>query len=65
MVTLNWPLVAPTPADMRWIRVEDPSAVTACRQAGLALASKLDFPAARADQLALAITEKIQAQAAR
>ena len=57
MVTLNWPLTAPAPEDMRWIGVEDPSAVVACRQAGLALASRLQFPAAKADQLALAITE--------
>lgn len=42
---------------MRWIRVEDPSAVTACRNAGVALATKLRFPASRSDQLALAVTE--------
>jgi anti-sigma regulatory factor (Ser/Thr protein kinase) len=50
-------MVAPAPEDMRWLRVEDPSAVSACRSAGLALASRLRFPAVRADQLALAITE--------
>ena len=42
---------------MRWLRVEDPSAAAACRGAALALASRLDFPAARADQVALAVTE--------
>jgi anti-sigma regulatory factor (Ser/Thr protein kinase) len=42
---------------MRWLRVEDPSAAAACRGAALALASKLEFPAARTDQLTLAVTE--------
>jgi anti-sigma regulatory factor (Ser/Thr protein kinase) len=53
----NWPLMAPPPQDMRWLRVEDASAVVACRNAVLAMAGRLDFPAARADQLALAVTE--------
>jgi anti-sigma regulatory factor (Ser/Thr protein kinase) len=57
VVTLNWPLAAPAPEDMRWLRVEDPSAVAACRGAGLALAGRLRFPASRADELALAVTE--------
>ena len=57
MVSLNWPVQAPPPNDMRWLQVEDASAVTACRNAGLALADRLQFPAARADQLALAVTE--------
>jgi anti-sigma regulatory factor (Ser/Thr protein kinase) len=37
--------------------VEDASAVAACRNAALTLADRLRFPAARADQLALAVTE--------
>ena len=57
MVPLNWPLQAPPPGDLRWLRVEDPSAAAACRGAAAALASRLQFPAARADQLALAVTE--------
>ena len=57
MVTLNWPLQAPPPQDMRWLLVEDASAVSACRNAVLAMAGRLQFPAARADQLALAVTE--------
>ena len=57
MVALSWPLLAPPPQDMRWLAVEDASAVVACRNAGLALASRLQFPAARADALALAVTE--------
>jgi anti-sigma regulatory factor (Ser/Thr protein kinase) len=42
---------------MRWLRVEDASAVAACRNAVLAMAGRLRFPASRADQLALAVTE--------
>jgi anti-sigma regulatory factor (Ser/Thr protein kinase) len=42
---------------MRWLRVEDPSAAAACRGAALALASRLEFPQARTDQLTLAVTE--------
>ena len=57
MVPLNWPLKAPSPQDMRWLRVEDASAVAACRNAVLTMAGRLEFPAARADQLALAVTE--------
>ena len=57
MVPLNWPLQAPSPQDMRWLRVEDASAVSACRNAVLTMAGRLEFPAARADQLALAVTE--------
>src|SRR5262249_43467903 len=53
----NWPLQAPAPQDMRWLRVEDASAVAAARNAALALADRLRFPAARADRLALAVTE--------
>jgi anti-sigma regulatory factor (Ser/Thr protein kinase) len=57
VVALNWPLQAPPPQDMRWLAVEDASAVVACRNAGLAMASRLHFPAARADALGLAVTE--------
>jgi anti-sigma regulatory factor (Ser/Thr protein kinase) len=42
---------------MRWLSVEDASAVSACRNAALALADRLRFPAVRAGQLALAVTE--------
>jgi len=48
---------ATSPHDMRWLAVEDASAVGACRNAALALAGRLQFPAARAGQLALAVTE--------
>jgi len=57
VVTLNRPLIAQAPGDLRWLRVEDASAAVACRGAALALAGRLAFPAARADQLALAVTE--------
>jgi anti-sigma regulatory factor (Ser/Thr protein kinase) len=57
VVALNWPLQAPPPQDMRWLAVEDASAVVACRNAGLAMASRLQFPAARADAVGLAVTE--------
>ena len=59
---VNWPPVnrslrAPPPQDIRWLRVEDASAVSACRQAAQVLAERLGFPAARVGQLALAVTE--------
>jgi len=57
VVTLNPPLIAQAPGDLRWLRVEDASAAAACRGAALALAGRLEFPAARADQVALAVTE--------
>ena len=57
MVPVNWPLVAPSPQDMRWLLVEDASAVVACRNAVMSMANRLQFPAARRDQLALAVTE--------
>ncbi len=57
MVPLSWPLQAPSPQDMRWLRVEDASAVAACRQAVQNMAERLQFPAARIGQLALAVTE--------
>jgi anti-sigma regulatory factor (Ser/Thr protein kinase) len=46
-----------TVRDMRWIRVEDISAVASCRSTAAGMAGKLGFPAARADHLALAVTE--------
>jgi len=57
VVPLSWPLQAPSPQDMRWLRVEDASAVAACRQAVQNMAERLRFPAARIGQLALAVTE--------
>jgi anti-sigma regulatory factor (Ser/Thr protein kinase) len=57
MVPLSAQLTASTVRDMRWIRVEDASAVASCRSAAAAMAGKLAFPAARADQLNLAVTE--------
>lgn len=57
MVPLSWPLQAPSPQDMRWLRVEDVSAVAACRKAVQIMAERLQFPAARIGQLALAVTE--------
>jgi len=54
---VNPALIAQVPGDLRWLRVEDASAAAACRAAALALAGRLEFPAARVDQLALAVTE--------
>jgi anti-sigma regulatory factor (Ser/Thr protein kinase) len=50
-------LTAPDPADMRWIRVEEPSAAVSARNTVLAMARQLSVPQARAEQLALACTE--------
>jgi anti-sigma regulatory factor (Ser/Thr protein kinase) len=57
VVTLTGPLISPAPSGTRWIRVEDESAVAACRSAAQALAGQLSFPAPRTDGLALAVTE--------
>jgi len=57
VVTLNRTLVAQVPGDLRWLRVEDPSAAAACRGAAQALAGRLQFTANRTDQLTLAVTE--------
>jgi len=54
---VNRSVTAQAPGDLRWLRVEDPSAAAACRGAALGLASRLGFPAVRADELALAVTE--------
>jgi anti-sigma regulatory factor (Ser/Thr protein kinase) len=42
---------------MRWVKVEDASAVPACRKAVQIMAERLRFPAPRIGQLALAVTE--------
>lgn len=57
MVTLTRSLSPQAPGDLRWLRVEDPSAAHACRAAAQALAGRLQFPESRVDQLALAVTE--------
>lgn len=50
-------LIAPGPRDVRWQRVEEPSAVASCRAAAVAMAGQLSFPATRRDEVALAVTE--------
>jgi anti-sigma regulatory factor (Ser/Thr protein kinase) len=50
-------LTAPDPGRLRWIRVEEPSAAAAVRNAAQALAGRLSFPPARAELLVLACTE--------
>jgi len=50
-------LTTQVPDDQRWLRVEDPSAAAGCRAAAAALTRRLEFPAARADEVALAVTE--------
>jgi anti-sigma regulatory factor (Ser/Thr protein kinase) len=57
VVAVSGPLVAQASGDLRWLRVEDPSAAAACRGAAAALAGRLRFPEARTDQLTLAVTE--------
>ena len=57
VVTVNRSLTAQAPGDLRWLRVEDPSAAAACRGAAVALAARLGFPAPARDELALAVTE--------
>jgi anti-sigma regulatory factor (Ser/Thr protein kinase) len=57
MVAVGRSLTAQAPGDLRWLRVEDPSAAAACRGAALALAARLGFPAPRTGELALAVTE--------
>jgi anti-sigma regulatory factor (Ser/Thr protein kinase) len=57
MVAVSRSLTAQAPGDQRWLRVEDPSAAAACRGAAASLAARLGFPAPRADELALAVTE--------
>jgi anti-sigma regulatory factor (Ser/Thr protein kinase) len=50
-------LTGPGPADLRWIRVEEPSAAAGCRSGALAMAERLGFGETRADELAVAVTE--------
>jgi anti-sigma regulatory factor (Ser/Thr protein kinase) len=57
VVTLSERLAGSAVRDMRWIRVEDASAVGACRSAAATMGAKVGLPAGRADQLALAVTE--------
>jgi anti-sigma regulatory factor (Ser/Thr protein kinase) len=57
VVPLTQWLTSPVPADMRWIRVEEPSAAVSARNTVLAMARQLSVPQARAEQLALACTE--------
>jgi anti-sigma regulatory factor (Ser/Thr protein kinase) len=57
VVALSRPLAISAVRDTRWITVEDASAVASCRAAAAALAGTPEFPANRADQLALAVTE--------
>jgi anti-sigma regulatory factor (Ser/Thr protein kinase) len=57
VVTLGQQLTTPGVDEMRWLRVADVSAVSGCRRAAVALAGRLGFPAARTEQLALAVTE--------
>jgi anti-sigma regulatory factor (Ser/Thr protein kinase) len=57
VVALRRSLVAQSPGDQRWLRVEDPSAAAGCRAAAAALSARLEFPAGRSDQLVLAVTE--------
>jgi anti-sigma regulatory factor (Ser/Thr protein kinase) len=48
---------APGPADLQWIRVEEPSAASGCRSAALSMADRLGFGETRAEELAVAVTE--------
>jgi anti-sigma regulatory factor (Ser/Thr protein kinase) len=57
VVALSRPLAFSTVEDMRWIAVEDASAMASCRSAASAMAAKLGFRTGRADELALAVTE--------
>jgi anti-sigma regulatory factor (Ser/Thr protein kinase) len=57
VVPLSRLLSSPAEHEMRWLRVEEPSAVAACRAAAMTMARRLEFPAKRADRLALAVTE--------
>ena len=50
-------MTGPRPADLRWIRVEEPSAAAGCRSAALAMAERLGFGETRAEELAVAVTE--------
>ena len=54
MVSVAQWLTAPDPGRLRWIRVEEPSAAAAVRNAAQTLAGRLSFPPARAELLVLA-----------
>jgi anti-sigma regulatory factor (Ser/Thr protein kinase) len=55
--TVSPALIAQAAGDLRWLRVEDANAAAACRATALSLAGRLEFPAARTDQVVLAVTE--------
>ena len=57
MVSLTQQLTVAAAAEMRWIRVEEPSAAAACRGFAKQLTGRLSFPATRAVEVALAVTE--------
>ena len=57
MVALSRPVTVSSVDEMRWIRVDNASAVGACRNAASGMAARLRFPPARADQIAVAVTE--------
>jgi anti-sigma regulatory factor (Ser/Thr protein kinase) len=57
VVALSGLLSSPAEHEMQWLHVEEPSAVSACRSAAMAMARHLEFPAKRADRLGLAVTE--------
>jgi anti-sigma regulatory factor (Ser/Thr protein kinase) len=57
VVALRLPLTASAAADMRWVRVEDASAVASCRSIAQTMAGRLSFPATRAVEVGLAVTE--------
>lgn len=57
MVTVKRSQSTQSPADLRWLRVEDLSAAAACRGTAMTLANRLEFPAARVGELTLAVTE--------
>lgn len=57
MVALNRPVTVTASADMRWVRVEDGSAVASCRSIAQSMARQLSFAPARAVEVALAVTE--------
>ena len=57
MVALTLPLLSPAATDMRWVRVEDISAVSACRNIAQTMAARLSFSRQRADEVVLAVSE--------
>lgn len=57
MVTLIRPLRSPGADQMRWFRIAGPSTAAAARSAAVSLARGVGFPAGRADELAVAVSE--------